>query len=320
MQQPRFMTDEEKSTILSLYDEGMNTVEISKILGRNNSTIGSFLSKNGRPPRKRLKLNEQQQEQILTLYDQGMTTESIASMFSVTGNTISNVIRANKGTLRPRGHVPKIDNPSFFEVIDSESKAYFLGLIIADGSVILDAKGRKTFSLSLKSDDEHILHSLSSLLGLPEGRVTKDNRGCSGVRTSSSQIIENLSTYGVVPNKTFISYMPHVEESLLPHLIRGLFDGDGSVYVNNAKGRRPRLSVSFYGTNRICNEFKESLQSHADMSIGAKVFDKRDSNVSFITMSSKDDVRKFYEYIYSDATYYLHRKKKVFDLNLSLLD
>lgn len=316
MSQSTQITDEEKQTIYALYDAGMNTVQISREINRNNSSIGIILKKSGRFPRSRKKTSSEQQQEILSLYQQGMTTHTIAEKFSLTGNTVASVIRDLGEKVRSRGHVIKIDNPDFFHTIDSEEKAYFLGLIIADGSIIVDKKNRTTFALSLKSEDEHILHSLSRCLGLPKDRVSKDNRGCSGVRTSSSQIIEDLSQYGVVPQKTFISYIPEIPTHLISHLLRGIFDGDGSVFVQKA---RKTMRCSIYGTHQLCHQYRELVRHHASMDAKGKVFDKTDVNVSFISFSSRKDVKAFYHFLYDNATIYLHRKKLVFESNLHLL-
>ena len=47
-----------------------------------------------------------------------------------------------------------------------------------------------------------------------------------------------------------------------------------------------------------------------------KVTDQKKANVSFITYSSVDNIKKFYNYLYDGATIYLNRKYDIFSNNL----
>lgn len=41
---------------------------------------------------------------------------------------------------------------------------------------------------------------------------------------------EALAKYGVVPRKSHITYLPlNIPKEMFSHLIRGIFDGDGSI-------------------------------------------------------------------------------------------
>lgn len=53
-------------------------------------------------------------------------------------------------------------NKNLFKIIDSEWKAYFLGLIFADGNI---QKDRYRLTLSLSKKDKEILQKLSKQMG-----------------------------------------------------------------------------------------------------------------------------------------------------------
>jgi hypothetical protein len=40
---------------------------------------------------------------------------------------------------------------------------------------------------------------------------------------------EDLSKYGVVPRKSYYTYLPKIDDKYMNHLIRGILDGDGSI-------------------------------------------------------------------------------------------
>lgn len=309
MNKTRYMSEEEKERAINLYHKGFNTVQIGEILGRSNTTIGSLFKKNNLKPRHSRKLSDEDETSVVIEYLDGATTIFLGEKYNVDANTIANIIRRSGQKLRPNGHKIIIENPRFFENIDSEEKAYFLGFIIADGSIIVDKKGRRTFAFSLKGEDFYILKKLEQLLGLPEGRARMSKRNEGELRTSSPELISDLAKYGVVPNKTATTYIPELSEEFMPHLLRGIFDGDGTVYVT---GKYLRFSI--YGTNILCNQFLNYLKLHADVTTTGKVFDKE--TVSFINFPGRDDVYAFYRFIYSDATIYLKRKKEKFDSNL----
>ena len=65
---------------------------------------------------------------------------------------------------------------------------------------------------------------------------------------------------------------------------------------NNNKPKQPRLFNEINISNR-------------------KIFDKE--SVSMITFSKHNDVVKFYKYLYENATIFLTRKRKLFDIYLS---
>ena len=45
----------------------------------------------------------------------------------------------------------------------------------------------------------------------------------------SKQMFEDLQRLGVEPNKSLTCTFPNINKDLMPHFIRGLFDGDGCV-------------------------------------------------------------------------------------------
>ena len=77
----------------------------------------------------------------------------------------------------------------------------------------------------------------------------------------------------------------------------------GSVYVSNNY-----LHVSYYGSHEICQQLKNMFE------LKNKVYDKK--SISFISFQKKESVKKFYDFIYKDATIYMRRKKEKFDKNL----
>ena len=124
----------------------------------------------------------------------------------------------------------------FFSELDTQEKAYFLGLLAADGSV---ARRGNTIEIQLAEPDEHILHKMVACIE-GSGCVVRPHRRADRVKTfhrltlCSKQMAEDLRSWGLTPGKTenFEIRRPIPQEQLR-HFVRGFWDGDGSVGRNH---------------------------------------------------------------------------------------
>ena len=130
----------------------------------------------------------------------------------------------------------------YFEKVNREDKAYFLGLIITDGNV--DTK-RKRFrmALSLHDKDKYILETFKKYLKtdrpllkhLSKDRYYGKTKIIASLRWSLSiavvKMVKDLLKLGIYRNKTKTIGFPTnkvVPHKLMRHFIRGVFDGDGT--------------------------------------------------------------------------------------------
>lgn len=142
-----------------------------------------------------------------------------------------------------RNYIESKDNSRKYSIDDnyfktqSHNMAYILGLLAADGSV--SSKENGVF-IQLKADDKKILEDINKELKnthpIKVYSCIKEERKEEIAKLSfwSSTIKKDLAHYGIIPNKTFILKPP---EFLLPEYcisyIRGYFDGDGCIFLNN---------------------------------------------------------------------------------------
>lgn len=161
------MTQEEKDKIIELYLQGYNTVEIGKMIDRNNSTIVRYLVKNGyKNYGLKCKLTIKDRENIINLYnDKKMCSREIYKLYKdkcLCEETIQRIVK-EAGVSRANGRRAVL-NHNYFEEINTEKKAYFLGLIMADGCVMKLKRSKNGYSyvtsISLIEEDKYLLEEL----------------------------------------------------------------------------------------------------------------------------------------------------------------
>lgn len=202
---------------------------------------------------------------------------------------------------------------SYFDIIDTELKAYFLGFIIADGCVSTPARHHKSpvrLIINISSKDRVILEKLKDELNcdyeindyIPHESTYSSNQ-MSELVINSKRICDALSLYGVTQSKTGYEYIPDIDEKYLPHLLRGFIDGDGSI-ENNGKIRTIRITA--------CDKLILEQINNIFVSIGVKSKeveeDKRGKNAYTLRYNREKDIESIKDFLYKDATFYLDRK------------
>lgn len=201
-------------------------------------------------------------------------------------------------------------NFSYFESIDTEQKAYWLGVLYADGCV-----SKKNNSLRFSSIDKEWIEAYKKDLEY-NGPIniehhSKFNKNIYKVTIYSDKLVDSLVSYGCVERKSLVLEFPDLPESLIPHFIRGYFDGDGCVY----SGKYIRNSDCKTLRVMICSGSKSLLEGMVTyLPISCKLVRQR-QRVHFLyeIVLSVEDSKAFYTYIYSNATRFLQRKKNKFD-------
>ena len=207
-----------------------------------------------------------------------------------------------------RGHrCGRNSDNTYFETIDSPDKAYFLGLIIADGA-ITQYKKCLSFSISLLEEDKYILERFNKVANLNTELVIEhkeDIKPRYKIQVSSSKMVEDLLQYGIVRNKSHKdTYIPYalVPDSLIPHLIRGYYDGDGIAYKQGY--------VGFCGSKTFVKQVHDYFVKKHNFNDVSITYNKS-NHIYYTTWASKKDTKAFIDIIYKDCeSYYLTRKKE----------
>lgn len=196
-------------------------------------------------------------------------------------------------------------NSNVFSCIDTQKKAYWLGFLFADGYV----SDKNDFELSLGLKDKQHLEKFKKFLEW-EGDIKIDNKvGRCRLAFRDKLLVNNLKSLGLVPRKSTILQFPNLKEELVPHFIRGYFDGDGTINDPNKNA----IAINIIGTKSfLLDILKYSNSEHNKLIL--KHSDQSQLIFCFNICGRK--ARDFMKYIYKDATIYLGRKKERFDQHM----
>lgn len=203
-------------------------------------------------------------------------------------------------------------NDDYFEKIDTEDKAYFLGLLFADGNVYLK---RHRVQITLANEDVYILNKFADCINY-SGKLYIDREKYSKLILPSKKMCNDLISLGCTANKSLTLKFPDkVPLELLHHFIRGYFDGDGHI------SKDKKLVNAYYHINiTSTKEFIVTLRDillNNNIDIGKSYKRYKNKEVSAHTVYIKNkSAKQFVDYIYTDATIFLNRKHKVYEHNL----
>lgn len=240
-------------------------------------------------------------QQLAALYLK-KTDEQIGVLFSVTGRTIGEWRRQHKIATKTRVNKYTLDR-DFFAVIDTEEKAYALGLLSADGCV---ARSGKQVTIALQERDVQILIDLRRAMGSSAVIYDKGAGGFAGskprkgINFDSKKLVADLARYGVSPGKSRHLRYPKIPRRLECHYARGLLDGDGHIRAI------PKRLFSFLGTSALMEGLRLAIASHTGILL------KKTKNVGCYRISGYGGSAAVIRWMYQDATIFLKRKHRVY--------
>ena len=200
-------------------------------------------------------------------------------------------------------------NPNYFQTIDSNKKAYFLGLLMSDGYICENVYS-KEFGIALQSSDKYILEELQKEIA-PSKKINHYKNSYKFSLTNN-QIYNDLKKYGIREQKSSIDYtLPKLEDKYMHAFIRGYFDGDGCITIK---------STGYSVVSFCCNSkvFLENLKVYLESkniicrNIVCEQGSSRKRPIYILYLSKRENQLKFQNFIYSDKEIYLIRKYNKF--------
>lgn len=299
---------DKENCIIDKYKDGYSCRDIGKLFNISETTVFNILKRNNIETRTKGGIYKLPEEEIILLYLNNNTLEQISNIYSVSIETIRIILIKNNIHIRTRNEIfnPNL-NENFFEIIDCEEKAYYLGLILADGCIVNPSpnNNRPNYSLciELKQEDEYILKQFANIIGCNDNFYY--NRNCCRLSITSNKLINDLFKYTVIPNKTWTAFVPIINNYFMPDLIRGLIDGDGWITrkIDN-RTYKYIYTIGFCGNKTMVTCVRDYLVNTLSVH-KVKVLDRNTSEkgtFSQIVWSSVYDVFKICSFIYRNGT------------------
>lgn len=205
----------------------------------------------------------------------------------------------------------KVDE-NYFNKIDTKEKAYWLGFLMADGTVREYKKNRYQLTFELKSTDSYIIEEFNQNIKSNYNLIKNKSR-CRLIITNSKFVL-NIIKHGVIPHKSGQEIFPDIKQEFNKDFIRGFFDGDGSIQFKN-NGTRIRSKFHLVSCSKtILKKIKEVFEQEAKVKFTEKSLHlKTNTNHIYeLETSSLTEIAKIYDYLYYDNCLNLIRKENIF--------
>ena len=198
-------------------------------------------------------------------------------------------------------------NEAFFNKIDNEEKAYWLGFITADGSVTdrsliikLCSKDRNHLVKFLKSiKSQHVIYDIII-------RMVNDKQQTQcGVGVNSIKLVADLNNLGVMQNKSLVvKPCSQVPNNLIRHYWRGIIDGDG--YISYGR-RNKSWKIGLTGNRYIVESFCSWIQCFTK----TKAKPRHYPNYCLIQYGGNKITKNIAKTLYENSNIFLDRKRKL---------
>lgn len=323
---PNFKFINQKDIILNLFEEGKTYSEISKIISDDSENSKQNIRRlilhfrpNSKPNNKHV--IKDKSEQIDTLFKQGFKPKQIANKLCLNPVSVDSFMRKEYPNIKFN---PIVENIDYFDKIDSTEKAYILGFICADGSLVSNKNGSVSLTITLKYEDKDVLEFIKSelnsnhkLLEIKRKSSFDENKYIHHIRLSLSnkKLISDLTKYGITQRKslTMGNIINNIPYDFRDSFIVGYFDGDGSVSIIDRNIKNGK--IYYRKSNRVfirgTFDFLYGICGHLNIS---KELVKQYDSIPSIAITSKKDISRFIE-CYKGLKFYFKRKydKFLFD-------
>jgi len=197
-----------------------------------------------------------------------------------------------------KGKVPQ----GFFDIKDnffsnwSSEMAYVLGLVATDGSI------SRSGTIALCVNDKDLLETVKKVMGSKHAiKYYGHQEGLYSFTFSRQSLIEDLSRLGIFPNKSLAINFPDVPDAFLIDFIRGVFDGDGSVFFEKRSPDFP-LRASFVSGSKNFIETLESRLRTLGMPKRSIYQQKTKNAISYMIRYAHEDSIKLFKLFYNENT------------------
>lgn len=302
---------EDIDRIINMYEDGNPIEDIMAEFNTDEHNIRVVL-KEYQIDRTYNQFNQEIYDRLINKYVDGMSQFKISYDLLISDNCIRKTLDKNNIMRRTYSENNRRYNRNshYFDKIDTQNKAYILGLLFADGNNCPDYNA---ITISLQDEDKYILDFIKNELEY-EGPVrhvplhdkNENYKDQYTLVINDPYMSKHLENLGIVKAKSLIVKFPdYIRMKFINHFVRGYFDGDGSISYCKSTNK-PAVSIA--GTFEFCTKVSDII--HA-MNGKCSIYHPKqcgDNNTYVIRIVGYNSVNNFMEWLYYDAEFKMERK------------
>ena len=186
--------------------------------------------------------------------------------------------------------------------------AYVLGLIATDGCI------SKSGTVSLCINDRELLEKVKLAMGSEHIiKSHKHQEALYGFRFARERLTSDLKNLGILPRKSLTIGFPNVPDAFTADFIRGVFDGDGSIYFEKRSSSHPVRTSFVSGSQEFIEKLEAALKQ---LGLPKRVIHKQKTKngTHHKIRYSHEDSKKLFKVMYYNTQneLFLERKYKKF--------
>ena len=271
-----------------------------------------------------MQLNKEEKDYFIKLYYENthLTVKQIGDALGLSKRCTMSIFKEYNINSKRKNRYTLDEN--YFEEINTQQKAYILGLIYADGYV-----GNEKFNnISLTQKEYKLLFEVKKELEFT-GIIRLGNKGSFEnskpgyvLNFSSKKVANDLRKLGLYPKKSLtIDKIPNIRDELKRHFLRGYFDGDGSIskYIHKFKKANKEYSyvkgkMCIIATEKMLDDFIKTFNiEHYYIS------QSKTKEMKYIQIESKKELNRIYNLMYEDCCICNMTKKEKWDNLISAI-
>ena len=252
-------------------------------------------------------------------YTSGIKMKDVELKYNISNVTIYKYMKKlNINYKSQHGRIHSFSQ-NYFDIIDNEHKAYWLGYLYADGCISKINSYDKLpgrIKLNLSTEDRVIIETFLKDIKadtikikdyIPKGTYSTNSMSTASINSTS--LCKGLLQHGVFPNKTNNLVFPwnSLQPNLYNHFIRGLFDGDGSIHEN----------FTITSNKELLLDIQKILVINCNLNILELIPYKNKPKSFDLQYGGRLQLQRIFEYLYKDSTIHLQRKYDKFVWTIS---
>lgn len=348
-------TDEDLDKLRDLFNQGLSYSVISKKLGK---TVRACQGKAVRLGLKKKECNvwknnsradiwtNEEIEKLLYCAKNYTTYSEISKIMGRSIKAITYKLYELKVHIKEKSNIEiseykraySVDD-NYFEKINSQKKAYWLGWLITDGYVITKLNTNRgicnvnSIGLKLQSKDRYVLEDFKKDLNTDISiKTIKDRKAFEYTNKitnktvcikggeqaefhfSSAKMIQDLAKYGIHQNKTYdVTFPKELESKYYPGFIAGVISGDGCINIKLNHGKTYLLRCLIAGTFDLIDNIKNILVKEIGVNPDKKVTKNKDSKCLYTLELNQTETIALYYWLQKNGISLMERKNKLIE-------